>query len=373
MSDRSQGPGWRSIRRNVAHGKAPSAGPPRTSQVAGLTKRLRRLSGPIGAIVLLSGIVVASPGFSGSASADPTAQTISFAALGNPLGDAPFTVSATATSGLPVSFSIPSSASGVCTATGTDGSTITLVGAGTCTVQADQAGDATYAQAPSVQQAFTVSPAPTAQTITFAPLVEMQFGDAPFTVSATATSGLPVSFSVPGSGQECARRRGRTDRRSPWSARAPAPCRLTRLVTRPMPRPRRCSGPSPCRKPRRPSVSRTSPPRDLPSSERPSPRRMTTPGTGATSTTSNTPSICAVGGTTVYLEAAGTCTLTAEAAATTDERGGDRNQPVFRRHLAHSLVLHQDVGVSGQWELVRRIHVVAGRRAEQLRHRVHHQ
>ncbi len=149
MSDISQGPGWRSIRRNVAPGQAPSGDPPRTSHVAGRTKRLWRLSGPIGAIVLVSGIIVASPGFSGSASADPTAQTISFAALANmQLGDAPFTVSATATSGLPVSFSIPSSASGVCTSTGTDGSTITLVGAGTCTVQADQAGDSTYAAGP---------------------------------------------------------------------------------------------------------------------------------------------------------------------------------------------------------------------------------
>ncbi len=46
---------------------------------------------------------------------------------------------------------------------------------------------------------------------------------------------------------------------------------------------------------------------------------MTTPGTARPPRLSNTPSICAVGGTTVYLESAGTCTLTAEAAATTDD------------------------------------------------------
>ena len=41
-------------------------------------------------------------------------------------------------------------------------------------------------------------------------------------------------------------------------------------------------------------------------------------GDGATSTVSSTPGTCAVGGTIVYLVAAGTCTLTAHAAATTD-------------------------------------------------------
>lgn len=170
MSDISQGSGWRLVRRKVASEKATSGGPPFTSHMAGRAKRLWRLSGPIGAIVLVSGIIVASPGFSGSASADPTTQTISFAALANmQLGDAPFTVSATATSGLPVSFSIPNSASGVCTSTGTDGSTISLVGVGTCTVQADQAGDATYAQAPSVQRTFTVSQATPTVSITNIP------------------------------------------------------------------------------------------------------------------------------------------------------------------------------------------------------------
>jgi hypothetical protein len=34
------------------------------------------------------------------------------------------------------------------------------------------------------------------QTITFGALARKTYGDAPFTVSATASSGLPVSFSI---------------------------------------------------------------------------------------------------------------------------------------------------------------------------------
>ena len=319
MSDVSPGPGRRPLRRRVASRGAPSGVPQRTSHVAGRTKRLWRLSGPIGAIVLLSGIIVASPGFSGSASADPTAQTISFASLADmQFGNAPFTVSATATSGLPVTFSIPSSAAGVCTSTGTDGSTISLVATGTCTVQADQAGDGTYAQAPSVQQAFTVSPAPTAQTISFVSLAAMQFGNAPFTVSATASSGLPVSFSIPSSAAGVCTSTG-TDG-STISLVGAGTCTVQAdqagdATYAQAPSVQRAFTVSQAT----PTVSIT----NIPSSGSAFVGSTFSPsydyaGDGGTSTTSSTPSICAVGGTTVYLEAAGTCTLMAEAAATTN-------------------------------------------------------
>jgi YD repeat-containing protein len=39
------------------------------------------------------------------------------------------------------------------------GTTVTLVAAGTCTIRASQAGNATYAPAPNVDQSFTVSSA----------------------------------------------------------------------------------------------------------------------------------------------------------------------------------------------------------------------
>ena len=64
-------------------------------------------------------------------------QTISFGALASKtFGDADFTVSATASSGLAVSFS----ASGDCTVTG---STVHITGAGSCTITASQPGNRT--------------------------------------------------------------------------------------------------------------------------------------------------------------------------------------------------------------------------------------
>jgi putative cell wall-binding protein len=116
-------------------------------------------------------------------------QVITFPALGGKtFGDPDFTVSATASSGLPVSFSSTSPA--VCTVTG---ATVHLVAAGTCVVKADQAGGTNFDAAPSVSRFFTVAKA--SQTISFAALGGKTLGDPDFAVSATASSGLPVSFS----------------------------------------------------------------------------------------------------------------------------------------------------------------------------------
>ena len=116
-------------------------------------------------------------------------QTISFGALSDQaLVSAPFTVSATASSGLPVSF--VSTTPAVCTVSST---TVTLTAIGTCTIQARQAGDATnHAAAPPVNQSFLVTPA--SQIITFGALSSQVLGSPPFTAGATATSGLAVSF-----------------------------------------------------------------------------------------------------------------------------------------------------------------------------------
>jgi rRNA maturation protein Nop10 len=79
-------------------------------------------------------------------------QTITFAPLPDRLlGAGGFTVSATASSALTVSFS--SLTMSVCTVSGT---TVTPVALGTCTVAADQAGDASWLPAPQVTQSFLV-------------------------------------------------------------------------------------------------------------------------------------------------------------------------------------------------------------------------
>jgi hypothetical protein len=87
-----------------------------------------------------------------SVTAPLSSQTISFAPPPSQVyGTAPYGLAATATSGLPVSFG--SSTPAVCTVSG---STVTLVATGTCTIVASQAGNASYAAAPNVTQAFSV-------------------------------------------------------------------------------------------------------------------------------------------------------------------------------------------------------------------------
>jgi hypothetical protein len=91
----------------------------------------------------------------GGASA-PTAasQTISFSPASTGNVGTPIALSATATSGLAVTFS--TSTSSVCTVSG---ATLTLVSAGTCTVNADQSGNSAFSAATQVVRQITVSPA----------------------------------------------------------------------------------------------------------------------------------------------------------------------------------------------------------------------
>jgi hypothetical protein len=102
-----------------------------------------------------------------------------------------FTVAATGGgSGNPVTFS----EGGVCTAAGV---TFTMTsGTGTCDVKYDQTGDANYNAATQVVEHVAAQKA--GQTITFGPLPVRLFGDPDFTVTATADSGLPVSFAASG-------------------------------------------------------------------------------------------------------------------------------------------------------------------------------
>jgi hypothetical protein len=134
-----------------------------------------------------------APAVTQSFTVTAVAQTITFAALAaKTMAQSPVTVAATASSTLPVTFT--SGTPTVCTAGGTNGSTITLLKAGTCSVVANQAGNATFGPAPAVTQSFTVSLS--AQTITFAALAAKTTAQSPMTVSATASSTLPVTFTT---------------------------------------------------------------------------------------------------------------------------------------------------------------------------------
>jgi len=114
-----------------------------------------------------------------SNSATPAAnQTITFNNPGTQNFATSPTLTATASSGLAVTFS--SSTTAVCTIT--SGGALTTVASGTCTINANQPGNGAYLPAPQVSQSFTIAPvvpgAPTIGTATA--------GDTQATVTFTA-------------------------------------------------------------------------------------------------------------------------------------------------------------------------------------------
>jgi FtsP/CotA-like multicopper oxidase with cupredoxin domain len=137
--------------------------------------------------------------FSNIIISDPSAQapqTITFGPLvDKTFGDPDFNVSASASSGLPVSFA----AAGDCTVAGT---LVSLTGVGSCTITASQAGNASWLPAPNVPQTFNINPASSGTTVDLcatAGSVTMPDGNV-ITVWGYALgdcSGSPVA-SVPG-------------------------------------------------------------------------------------------------------------------------------------------------------------------------------
>ena len=91
----------------------------------------------------------------GTLTVTTAAQTITFTPPASPVtyGVSPITLSATSTSGLAVSFSVMSGPGTI------SGSTLTISGAGTVVVAANQAGNADYAAAAQVTQSVTVNKA----------------------------------------------------------------------------------------------------------------------------------------------------------------------------------------------------------------------
>ena len=119
----------------------------------------------------------ASQAFTLTILAAPTAprsnQTIQFTNPGTQgLSQAPFALSATATSGLPVTFT--SATPSVCSVSG---SMVTLLAPGTCTIDADQAGDATYNPAQRAVQSFSIVAALPARASNISTRMQVLTGD----------------------------------------------------------------------------------------------------------------------------------------------------------------------------------------------------
>ena len=111
-------------------------------------------------------------------------------------------------SGNLVTFSVPSSAASVCSLGG-DGFTVSFTHPGTCVIDADQAGNANYAAAPTVQQSFTVGKA--TPVITWANPADITWGTPLSGTQLDATASVPGTFTYtpkagtvlgPGTGQQ---------------------------------------------------------------------------------------------------------------------------------------------------------------------------
>jgi DNA-binding beta-propeller fold protein YncE len=129
-------------------------------------------------------------------------QAITFGALGNRnFGTAPFAVSATASSTLGVTFT--SLTPSVCTVSV---NTVTMIAVGSCTIAADQAGNASYNAAPQVTQSFSVlavvSTTFTGPTATGSGIATASFtgGGAGCTFAPSGTGPTQSSFFIPVSG-----------------------------------------------------------------------------------------------------------------------------------------------------------------------------
>jgi len=118
-------------------------------------------------------------------------QVITLAAISNKyVNAAKFKLTATASSGLPVTYSISGPAS-------ISNDSLILTGnTGTVSVTASQAGNGIYAAALNVSRSFTVSKVP--QIITF-PAVSNKFANsAKFKLTASSSSGLTLSYAITG-------------------------------------------------------------------------------------------------------------------------------------------------------------------------------
>ena len=141
--------------------------------------------------------------FAVMAAAGTQSQTIGFTSNAPTDADAGGAVSGTytpvaiASSGLKVTISIDSASSTVCMI---NVGVVSYIGAGTCTVNANQGGNGTFAPAPQAQQSFAVVPGAgtqlqTIKFITNAP-TNAKVGGSTYLVAAGSNSGLPVTLTI---------------------------------------------------------------------------------------------------------------------------------------------------------------------------------
>ena len=164
-------------------------------------------SAPVGTVVEIEADQTGDANFNGTSSdvsytvtaGAKLDQTITITSLASiPYGIGTFTLSASATSFLAVSFAVVAGND----IASVSGNTLTIA-AGTAagsqfTIAASQAGDDTFNSAPTVDQTITIGKA--SQSIGFGTVPDKTYGDADFTLGATSDSGLPVSYAITSGG-----------------------------------------------------------------------------------------------------------------------------------------------------------------------------
>ena len=117
-------------------------------------------------------------------------QTITFGALSNrTLGTGTFLLSASDTSSSGLALAYSSATLATCTLSGSDSRTVTLVSAGTCTINANQAGNGNYDSATTVTRSFTISSALSITTPSGASLSATYNSAFTLTLSSSGGSG----------------------------------------------------------------------------------------------------------------------------------------------------------------------------------------
>ncbi|MCU0781172.1 MAG: TIGR03790 family protein, partial [Akkermansiaceae bacterium] len=118
-------------------------------------------------------------------------QAIDFPPISGQVGTDTVILSATASSGLPVAFTVASGPAQIA-----DFTNLTFTGSGTVAIAAAQAGDANWDPAPSVTNAFQVAPAP---AMVFLQNLSQTYNGAARSVTATTDpAGLVVEFTYDG-------------------------------------------------------------------------------------------------------------------------------------------------------------------------------
>ena len=177
----SDGALWYYIQSTNKIGRITTSGVMTSYDVSSTVSPSRVIAGPDGAMWYMDW----SNGKIGRIATELTNQALSFtstapndAAIDGPT----YTPTASATSGLLVDITVDASASSVCAIDGSG--KVSFQGAGTCTLNANQAGDADYNPAPQVQQSFAVKPIDADTSVSLSCPISVSVND---TVTCTIT------------------------------------------------------------------------------------------------------------------------------------------------------------------------------------------